>query len=989
MLQPTWQMQLLGDVRVYGPGGRVITKFLTSKHALLLAFLAYKPGAVHARDVLVDMLWPGSPPAAGKSNLRAVLASLRKQLEPADLGVAVIDADRLVARVIPGAIGSDAALFDAELTAAAGAGSDAERMACLERAAAAYGGELMPWHYHNWVIREREALADKYVKALAQLADLKHKAGAIGDAIHWAKKAVDIDPSAEDLQCRLIRLYRQAGRNADAARQGAAMRHAVEHELEIPLGKAALELLEELPPAPGRRSEPVAPRRVRARAKPATEPPAAASTANRLPASSTSFIARDEEIAALLALLEGELPRLVTLTGGPGSGKTRLAQECGRRVAQQGLRSVWWAPLAGVADPAAVAEAVARSVSPTPPTGPDPLPGIASILGGGPSLLILDNAEHVIDACADLVGALLAQCPLLTCMVTSRQRLALSGEQEMPVAPLEVPAWDAPMDELARCPSIRLFVDRARLVRPDFALGTGNAQDVADLCARLEGMPLAIELAAPLVRSLSARQILSGVTTSLGLPESGSRDVAPRHRSVRAAIQWSYDLLPPPPQRFLAAMSVFRGGWTGEAVGALWTDAAAYPLLDSLVERSLITAHDVDGEMRYGLLEAVRDFAAGKVTDADAPALARRHSNHFALLAEQACAGMKSGDQAHWIHRLEAERGNLAAALDWAVEAEPAAALRMAVALAQFWYVRGHLSEGRAGLRRALAASRAAECDPATQARALNSMAILSAAQGDPGAALATAHEAVGLWRGLGDTEALAAALNSLAMAATLAEEFPQAEAGLREALALARQCGAAGHAATALGNLGSVLLSQGRHQEARALLEESLRSKERLGRTHSVAVALHNLAEAACGCGNPAEAQEMLQTSLKVRWAAGERVEIPASLLLLAGVTLRLGAPERAATLLGAADAVRHAVGAEMGPADIAEDGKVRDLVRRALPSGAFLRRTADGRSMPPAECVSYALGSAILPSRRRAIAGAQPQPAVPLPSLTPPSGA
>ncbi len=984
MLQPMWQMQLLGDVRVYGPGGRVITKFLTSKHALLLAYLTYKPGAVHARDVLIDLLWPGSRPDAGKSNLRAVLTSLRKQLEPADLGVAVIDADRLVARVIPGAIGSDAALFDAELAAAAGAGSAAERMACLERAAAAYQGELMPWHYHDWVIRERERLADRYVKALAQLADLKHKAGAIGDAIHWAKRAVEVDPSIEDLQCRLIRLYRQAGRNADAARQGAAMRHAVEGELEVPLGKAALELLEQLPPTPGRRPEPAAPRRVRARAKPALqpEPPAAASTANRLPAPSTSFIAREEEINALLALLEADLPRLITLTGGPGAGKTRLAQECGRRVAQLGARSVWWAPLAGVTDPGSVVEAVARAVSPKPPTGPDFVPGIASALGGGPSLLILDNAEHVIDACADLVGALLAECPSLTCMVTSRQRLALSGEQEIPVAPLEVPAWDAALDDLALCPSVRLFMDRARLVRPDFALAAGNAQDVADLCARLEGVPLAIELAAPLVRSLSARQILSGVTTSLGLPESGSRDVAPRHRSVRAAIQWSYDLLPPPPQRFLAAMSVFRGGWTGDAVGSLWTDAAAYPLLDSLVERSLITAHDVDGEMRYGLLEAVRDFAAGKVTDADAPVLATRHSNHFASLAEQAGAGMKSGDQAHWVRRLDAERDNLAAALEWATGAEPAAALRMAAALAQFWFVRGYLTEGRAGLRRALAASRATSADPELQARGLSAMAVLAAAQGDTGAALAGAREAVDLIRGLGDTEALAAAVNNLAVAATSAEEFQQAEAGFREALALFRRRGAVGHAATALGNLGSILLYQGRPQEARALLEESLRSKERLGQSRSVAVSLHNMAEAARVCGDPVEAQELLRTSLKVRWAVGERVEIPASLLLLAGVTLQLGAPERAATLLGAADAVRHAVGAEMLPADVSEDEKVRDLVRRALPSGAYLRRTADGRSMPPAECVGYALGSAILPSRRRAIAAVPPQPAAPTPT-------
>ncbi|MBI2298762.1 MAG: tetratricopeptide repeat protein [Armatimonadetes bacterium] len=533
---------------------------------------------------------------------------------------------------------------------------------------------------------------------------------------------------------------------------------------------------------------------------------AAAGHSHRLPLPLTRFLGREAELSEIEDLLLGGEARLVTVLGPGGTGKTRLCLETARRLVDALQGAVWFVPLADVADGGRVPTAVRVGLQQPELPGADPLDQIAELLGTRPALLVLDNFEQLAESGAPVVEELLQRAPRLTCLVSSRRSLGVAGEREYRLAPLPTPDPPYEVERLLRCESVRLFIDRARAVRPDFHLNPANAADLAELCARLEGLPLAIELAASRVSLLSPAEMLGRFGEALDLLSTRQRSVPERHRTLRAAIAWSYDLLPAALRRFCAEMSVFLGGWTVEAAEAVTAVPSALDQLDALRECSLVTA--TDGEpVRFRMLDTIRAFAAERLEE---PAAARqRHFAHFLALASEGQAALERGDEAAWLDRLEAERENFRAAFDSALEHEPEGALRLAGALWRYWLVRGHWAEAEQLLGEALA--RTAGAPPGLRARALG-------------------------WAG---------------HVAYRRGHYDHAAEQLLASLEMCRLIGDQVGSGNALNELGKVAWAQGGHARARRWYEQSLAIREQQGNAWAIAATLSNLGVAAWALGD------------------------------------------------------------------------------------------------------------------------------------------
>src|SRR5829696_434443 len=446
-------------------------------------------------------------------------------------------------------------------------------------------------------------------------------------------------------------------------------------------------------------------------------------TDNNLPLQLTGLVGREREISEVGRLLAEA--RLLTLTGPGGSGKTRLALAVASEVVEGYEDGAWLVELAPLSDPELVPEAVASVLGVREATGSPLLETLAEHLVSKSMLLVLDNCEHLIDASASLAEVLLRRCPNLSILATSREGLGITGEATFAVPPLSLPDPRRLPDPemLPRYEATRLFVERVRAVKQDFSLTEGNAVAVAQVCYRLDGIPLAIELAAARARVLSVEQISSRLDDSFRLL-TGGRAVLARHRTLTATMDWSHELLSTEEKALFRGLSVFAGGWTLEAAEAVCNGEGLeredlLDLLASLVDRSLVLVSERDGEVRYRLLEVVRQYAAEKLEVAgEAGPLGERHAKYYLALAEDAEPELRGARYGAWLGRLEAEHGNLRAALRWFLYRDEAElALRLAGALGEFWYLSGQVSEGRQWLEEALAGREAAS--EAVQAKAL------------------------------------------------------------------------------------------------------------------------------------------------------------------------------------------------------------------------------------------------------------------------------
>jgi predicted ATPase/transcriptional regulator with XRE-family HTH domain len=626
-----------------------------------------------------------------------------------------------------------------------------------------------------------------------------------------------------------------------------------------------------------------------------------------LPLPPTPLIGREQEQAqATAALTSGEV-RLLTLVGAPGVGKTHLALALAAALERRMPDGVAFVDLAPLDDSALVVGAIARAAGVREIARPSALEAAIAGLRDRHLLLLIDNCEHLLAAAADL-AALLAACPLLRLLATSRASLAIRSERVLEVSPLALPDEDAgargDLAALAAIPAVALLLARARAMRPDFALTEDNAASVVAICRRLDGLPLALELAAAQLRLLTPQALLARLDRTLSALSGGPRDLPERQRALRAALDWSHDLLPARERTFFRRLAVCVGGCTLEAAWAICaspargdggppdTDTAVVEAITNLVDHHLLRREVPAGtaetaseaafaDVRVGMLETIRQYARERLdASVEAELVRSAHAVYYLALAERADPHLRGPEQTAWLVRLEREHANLRAALEWALSRGDAEmSLRFAAALWRFWELHGYLREGRTWLGRALALADIASV-PTTgsavgleerRARALDGAGWLALRQGDFVAAVALSEEAVARYRMLGNRRGLASTLQNLGLVARARGDHEAAARLLQESLALWRALDDAHGAAGILNSLAGIAWARGDHAQARALLEESLPLIRKAGDTQGLAATLENLAEVARAEREWARAEALLERGLALRREVGD----------------------------------------------------------------------------------------------------------------------
>ena len=684
---------------------------------------------------------------------------------------------------------------------------------------------------------------------------------------------------------------------------------------------------------------------------------------DNLPASLTSFVGRRRELAEVARLL-GEC-RLLTLTGEGGCGKSRLALETVRVVLKRFAHGAWIVELAALSDATLVPQAVARVLE--VPEQPH-IPMTATLgrtLRSKAILLILDNCEHLLGACAQLAGVLLRECPGLRILVASREPLGVPGETTWRVPSLSTPELQhlPPHDQLAEFEAVRLFSDRARSMRPEFRITAGNAGAVAQTCRRLDGMPLAIELAAARIRTLTVDQIAARLDDRFRLLTGGGPTVLPRHQTLRATMDWSYDLLSEAERIVLRRLSVFAGGWTLEAAEAVCggegiETTEVLDVLASLVAKSLVNADTQGSEARYWLLETTRQYARDRLEESiEAARVRRRHRDWYLALAQRAQPHRRGPEQRLWLTRLEREHDNLRAGLDYSQREQDGAEteLRFTEALAWFWIVHGHWSEGRTRLEGAL--SRNGDVLAPALPRALESAAFLAERQGDFARAVTLAEKTLAVSKAMNDRYGIADALIRLGSAALHQGSYERAMALCEQSLAICREIDVQGDVALALAIMGNVARSQGNLERADAAYTECLVTSQRVGEQSRAAYALRGLAVVALARGDSERALTLYAQSLTLSKELGFRMITEGCLEGLAGVACARGQYRRGALLLGAAEVLRESLGLRPMPVDQAAHEARMALARGALGEKSFAEALAEGRAMTLNAAIESAL--------------------------------
>jgi predicted ATPase len=690
--------------------------------------------------------------------------------------------------------------------------------------------------------------------------------------------------------------------------------------------------------------------------------PAVPAQVQRRSAPAPGLRGRDREVAALHELLLGDRCRLVTLTGIGGVGKTRLATTVAAQVAPAFPDGTAVVSLAPLADPSAVLTAVARSVGAAVVEGPGRDAALVEHLAPLRLLVVLDNLEHLLEA-AEPVADLVARCPRLKVLVTSRAPLRVRGEAEYPVAPLAVPAEGAADPAgVASCAAVAVFVERARAVAPGFEVTADNAPHLATLCRRLAGIPLALELAAARIRFLSPQALLARLDDAM--VRAGGPDLPARQRTLRATFDWSYDLLAPPEQRLLRVLSVFAGGCTLEAVedvsAATGETEPVLPLLEVLVEHSLVVVtSDPDGETRFGLLEPVAQYARSRQDDAERAAARRAHAGCYLAFAERAAPEYQAADQVAWLDRSEREDANLDAAMAWALESgDGETAGRLCWALWLFWWLRGRLLSGRRSAEAALLL----ELTPQARRYAANTAACTAFALGDLEVAHQRWSQALALALQSDDEYGKAGGTAGVGLVALARGDLDTAERQFRAALPFTQDQGSYGDWLQSLIHvwLGTVHLVRGDLAAAVQTMCHGLDSARRRGDRLTAYVALYNLSQVAVALGEHRTAREHLHEGIRLTQETGDRANLYYLLEGLAVVEGATGEPHRVAVLLGAADAVREVAGGQVYgyyKPDEAQRAAAADAARAALGEDVYGDSVDAGRGLSPDEAVTYAL--------------------------------
>ena len=722
---------------------------------------------------------------------------------------------------------------------------------------------------------------------------------------------------------------------------------------------------------------------------------------NNLPLQPTPLVGREREVAEVTQRLLASETRLLTLTGPGGTGKTRLALQAAADLLDTFEDGTFFVSLAALTDSELVTSAIAAPLGVVEATDRPLDEGIKEYLREKQLFLVLDNFEQVLEG-AQLVGQLLAACPGLEVLATSRIPLGLYGEREYLVPPLSLPDPERlpSLERLTQYEAVRLFVERAQDARSDFSVTNENAPAVAEICARLDGLPLAIELAAARVKVLTPQKMLDRLSDRLKLLTRGARDLPERQKTLRATMEWSHALLEEGEKVLFARLSVFAGGRTLEAIEAICDAEGDLPVealdgVESLVDKSLLREGEgVGGEPRFVMLETVHEYAREKLEESgETEELRRLHAQYFLSLAEKAEPELKGLRQYEWLERLEAEYDNMRAAFSWLLEdGDIELVLRLAGALRRFWHVRGYFDEGRRWLEQALA--KGSRASASARAKALDAVGGLAHDQGDIDRAEAAAQEglklngradiesglvasfrrtlgitaeregdykratelyeeSLALYREVEDKWGIAASLLSLGNVLVVRKEHERAKELYREALILSRESGDPDQFATGLANLGYEHLLEGDHEQATALNEQAARLYRDRGSRGGLVYALDNLAWAALVRGDHVRARALHEETLALCRELGDKLIGSESLEGLACAAAARGEAERSAQLFGTA----KSLGYQQAPAERALREPYLAAARSRLDEAAWEAALAEGQMMTFEEAVAYAL--------------------------------
>jgi predicted ATPase/DNA-binding CsgD family transcriptional regulator len=684
---------------------------------------------------------------------------------------------------------------------------------------------------------------------------------------------------------------------------------------------------------------------------------------NNLSLQLTSFVGREREIMDIGRLLGGA--RVLTLTGAGGCGKTRLAMQVAAAALDGYPDGVWVVEFAPVAEASLVAPTIAAALA--VPEQPDRrvVDTLVDALRSRVVLLLLDNCEHLLAACAETAATLLQRCPTLQVLATSQEALGIAGEVTYAVPPLSLPpARPAPTPEgLCESESVRLFVDRAALARPGFALTSANGARVLEICRRLDGMPLALELAAACLKVLTVEQVAERLYDRFRLLSGGSRTGLPRHQTLRAVMDWSYDVLAPQEKALLRRLSVFAGGWTLEAAESICAGGdlegpAILGLLGRLVGKSLVVAETRDREMRYGLLDTVRQYARDRLVEhGEAPQFRARHARWYLLLANRGDPELRGPRQTTWLRRLEAEHDNFRAALEWsrADAAGAGTAVELAAALSWFWFMHGHWSEGRGWLEEAWAMSTASG-GPGSP-KVLLGAGHLARQQGDYAQATALLEHGLALCEQAGQAALAPSFLIHLGLVASYEGDAAKAKSLFAQSLTRSRTLDDRWVTSMSLAQLGGVHVADGDYTRAAALLNESLTLAREVGDEYRTAFALRGLGTVALRQGECTAAAVHYRESLVLSRNVREAWVTEESLVGLAGVAAALGYGKRAGHLFGAAEVLCETLGLHRLAADQTDYAERVAAVRHSLGEAEFKQVWAEGRAMGLARAVDLAL--------------------------------
>jgi non-specific serine/threonine protein kinase len=909
----TFHLRLLGTFELRDGDTPVLTVNTTRLQALL-AYLVIHRDAPQSRQRLAYLFWSDSTESQARTNLRNLIHLLRQALPPFD---ALVHAEpqtlqwRADADFICDVVEFERALASNE----------------LERAIELYAGGFLPDSYDDWALAVRERLRQQFLRALENLIARQQTQGDMRAAIRTAELLLEQEPVQEEIWRELMTLHARVGDRIGLRRVYDACAEVLQRELGEAPSALTRELYEKLSRA--------------------ESPP----HKNNLPTLLTSFVGRAREMAQVQELLAHS--RLVTLIGAGGCGKTRLALQTAHQLAENFPDGVCWVDLAALNDATLVARTTLSALGLSEQSNRPPETTLVEHLRAQRILLVFDNCEHLVSVVARLIANLLAACPDLKILATSREALRVAGET----------TWVVP--SLAQTESQKLFVERATMALPNFALIANDETIIARICQRLDGIPLAIELAAARVPILSLAQIAARLDDCFNLLASDHRAALPRHQTLRATMEWSYALLAPAEQNLLRCLSVFAASFTLDAVEAIY-QADALDALASLVSKSLVEIFEHGDPVRFRLLELVRQYAQEKLREQNHADEARdRHLDFYLQRAETIEPELRGTHQAAWFDWLEKEHDNFRVALTWSEQSAERAekGLRLASALWWFWRARGYLHEGHARLTRLLALTENRAC-VAARVKALNAAGFLALFLCDYTRACALCERALMIATELNNQREMALALFVLGDPnVRVLNAFDRDWRA--ESLALWRAVGDAWSIALVLNSLGEDARREKNYASARTFYEESLAIRQSLGDQRGIAVASENLGYVALHQNDLARARELFANALTLKRDLGIGLTATEALTGLAGIAATQNDSQewrRAARILGAVAQLLATVCPPMMDEDRIESAHIVASLRARIGADdfdeqSFERAWAEGRALTLTQVIEYAL--------------------------------